>query len=225
MRALALSLPCALLALAGCTTPNSIKLPTQRVTVGDFVQQVKHELSVFDERKAKLGPVASKCGPHFDLTPIKATVVMNVVVMQSTSGEASAEIPLGSATIGPNFAASSGITGTQAIKFSVYPKATAGLPSAPQSEKFVGTPIADALTAVYEGFKQGSGYAPCLSFGEIDKQENSVIFGVKIEQSRTFGGKVSIVVFSIGASHVNGQSNENTITIDFGLEGSALTIN
>ena len=224
MRTYMISLPYAVLSLAGCATPNTIKLPSQRVTVGDFVQQIKHELSVFEERKAALGPVASKCGPRFELIPLKATVDMNVAITQSTGGEASAEIPIGGATIGPNFSASSGITGTQQIKFSVYPKAIAGLPSAPQSDKFVGTPIADALTAVYAGFKQGSGYSPCLSFGEADKQENVITYGVKIEQSRTFGGKISIVIFSIGASNVNSKTNENTITIDFGLEGSALTV-
>jgi hypothetical protein len=211
---------------SGCATTKKIEFPAAPVTLGDFVQQIKHEVGAFEQEKAALGPPGS-CGQDFNLLTKKVTVTVATVNKSTTEANAGAEIPLGTGlSIGPSASASQTITGTQTVKFSVYPQPLSAGGSkqiAPPSPLFEGTPLKDALINLYKGFLANSDYQPCIRFGDPDKQDNTLDYGFKVEQSRTVGAKAKIFLFSLGASNKRERSIDNTLKVTFQLEGQAAT--
>ena len=221
MRNIALTL---VTSLAGCATTNQIKLPPNPITVADFVQQIKYEVGKFDQEKNALPQLATRCGKALEFTTEKVGVTLAIVLKNTTEASFGAEIPLGTGSIGPEISANRALTGSQTIAFTVYPKSISS-PSAvaPPSDKFEGTPIADALMAVYGGLRANSGYEPCVTFGTSDDQDNSIEYGFKVENSRTLGGKVKLFIFSLGASKARELAYDNTIKVNFKLSGAAMT--
>ena len=214
------------IALTGCATSRQVKFPPNPVMVGDFVQQIKHEIGLFQLRKKALPTYATKCGAALDVAAKKVGISVSVALKKTSDGSVSIELPLGTGSIGAAASANRTLSGTQTIAFSVYPESLSDANQlAPASPKFEGTPVTDALMAVYDGLRTNSAYEPCLTFGVPADQKNVVTYGFKVENSRTLGGKVKIFVFALGASQKEEHSNENTITVDFKLSGSAVTIN
>jgi len=214
-------LPTGLLLLS--TGASHIRLPSDPVTVSDFVQEIKHEVSEFERRKAETPPVTGKCAVDFNLVVRKLVVSMDVVLKRTSGATAGAEIPLGSGTLGASFGTSSAIAGSQNITFAVFPAERGITNPAPKSRKFEGTPIADALTTTYGALVTNSQYEPCVTFGGDKEQEaNKVKFGVKIERSTKAGATVKIVVFSLGATTQEDLSRENSMTAFFTLQGQAI---
>lgn len=206
--------------LASCATTNQVTLPPNPITVADFIQQIKFEVGKFDREKKALPSLETRCGKALEFIPEKVGVTLGIVLKNTTEGSFGAEIPLGTGSIGPEVSANRALTGSQTIAFTVYPQSISGDSAiAPPSEKFEGTPIADALMAVYAGLRANSGYEPCVTFGASDDQDNSIEYGFKVENSRTLGGKVKLFVFSIGASNARELAYENTIKVNFRLSG------
>ena len=197
------------------------------MTVADLVQQTKFEMAEFQQRKAKIGDIAKgRCANKLDIELKGVTITINSAFARSTTGEFSAEIPLGTGSIGPNFSASNGVSGTQTLTFSLYgsqpvPGVTPN--PAPRNAKFEGTPIADALESVYRSLANNSDYTPCVNFGSPDDQDNSAEMGMKFEAAHSAGATIKIVVFSIGGGKQSSRSTENTLKAHFVLSGTAIT--
>lgn len=224
MRALAPFVVCTM--LTGCAGRDRVEFPSHPVTLGDFIQQIKHEVGAFEQQKAA-HPAQGHCANQFDLVTSAVTASVATVNRRKQSGEVSAEIPLGVGSLGPNVSGSQTITGSQTISFTVLPQETeveaAKMKVAPASAKFEGTPLQDALLALYRGFADNSDYDPCLAFGDVEEQQNTIDYGFKIEQSRTVGGKVKLYLFALGASDERNNSIENKLKVKFTLKGVSVT--
>lgn len=203
------------------------KDPPKPVTVEDVLKQIKQEVAdynayasrnpiVLDQRS----PTACKGDVRFSISSIAVSLATSTE--RSTTGNASAEVPLGPVTLSGSGGRSSSRKNSQTLKFKFLP--------AEGAKGGIGTwsndvPI-QGLTAVLANLRtsmaKASELEPCFTFPPLDKQENSIEFGFTVTRGGSGGFKLSFLFFTIGAEKKKTDQSINTITVAFKAEGSAL---
>lgn len=87
--------------LGGCLTTNTVKFPKDAVTVADLLQEVKHEVGEYARSEKHDTRFSGVCGKDQAITIKSVKITMTTATTGGGSVDASAEIPIGGATIGP----------------------------------------------------------------------------------------------------------------------------
>lgn len=190
------------------------------------MRQIKHDLAQYAAYEASLAdmePLPTACRGEVNFKVTSVAVALTTVIEVSSSGEAAAEIPIGGITLGPSGSYGRTRNSSQTISFTVVP-----VPDEGSAAAAVVPPEPGSFYAVLRGLRESllkaSDTRPCLSFPEADKQENSIEFGFTVTRDRSAGGKISFLIFSLGAERKSSQAVGNTVTVSFVADGSPIFI-
>lgn len=219
---------CLSLILAGCATvPQNEGAPA---TVFDVVKKIKEDLYVYqnyDALAASAKPLDNDCRGAVSFSISNVKVVLTTQTVNTTSGNASATLPVGSGTFGPSFSGSHEVKGTQTITFSLYPKEIEIKESKdakrPEAINASSNPIAAGLQQLRDGLLDASHIPPCVSLipppgddGKPSKDDGGTYtFGFAIINQNQAGANIKFVIFSLGTSTTSQRQAGNTITVSF----------
>ncbi|MFZ5747561.1 MAG: hypothetical protein ACOY45_07860 [Pseudomonadota bacterium] len=205
--------------------PRSISFET-------LVRQIKHDIGSYIvqhqddvEIKASEKPCAGQV--NFAISKVKLTVT--TTIDQSSSGNVGLKVPLDLLTISPSGSGSRGLSNSVTTSLAIFP-ITAGpdavvedaaiaaqvlkqAPTAPA--EFMGTPICDALNQLRADLIRTADVPPCFNFGEGDQRENSVKWAFTVTEKRQAGGKLELLLFSIGSEASQTRSFANVVETSF----------
>lgn len=214
---------------ACCSLPQNEGSPAQ---VADVVGKIKADLKVYqayDAAAASVVPLDNACqasvGFYIDNVKVSLTTQTDV----TTSGTASATLPVGSGTFGPSLTlgASQETKGTQTLTFTLYPKVVPAFNAKQVVPKAIDAnlyPIAASLQSLRNGLLEASQKEPCISLTPISgldgKQATAdpggtYAFGFTVINNASAGGTLKFVVFSLGATNTVQRQAGNTITVTF----------
>ncbi|MES2290250.1 MAG: trypco2 family protein [Pseudomonadota bacterium] len=168
----------------------------------DYESSVSNDAALPNECKGKI---------NFHVRSVSVTLATKTSV--SSNGEASIELPVGGFTLGASGKGTTGRESTQAVTFKLEPKPSQSrLTSAP-------VPTAGSFYAVLRGLRESllrsSDVKPCFGFPAIEDQENKIEFGFTVTRDQTMGGKISFLIFTLGAERTKSQSAGNIVVVDF----------
>lgn len=190
------------------------------------MRRIKQDLAQYAAYEAStsgLDPLPSVCRGQINFRVTAVTVALTTVTEVSSSGEAGAEIPIGGITLGPSASYGRTRNSSQTISFTVEPKPDEGLAGAAVVPPEPGSFYA-VLRGLRESLLKASDTKPCLRFPAADKQENSIEFGFTVTRDWSAGGKISFLIFSLGAERKSSQAVGNTVTVNFVAEGDGVFI-
>lgn len=219
---------CVTLILAGCAAvPQNEGVPA---TVSDVVKKIKQDLAVYqgyDADAASAKPRDNPCegAVSFNISSVK--IALTTQTDDTTSGNASATLPVGSGTFGPSFSGSHEVKGTQTTTFTLYPKeieikkSNNAKPPKPIDASLY--PIAAGLQQLRDGLLDASQIRPCVSLippsGDDGKPSNddggTYTFGFAVINQNQGGANIKFVLFSLGATTTSQRQAANTITVAF----------
>lgn len=158
----------------------------------------------------------------FTLTRVKLTVA--TTVEQKASGSAGLEVPIGVVTVAPAGSISRLRSSSLTTTLDIYPTYNEDfevMDSAPAATpEFVGHPITDTLEALRSDLIKTADTKPCFNFGVEETQKgNSVKLGFAVTRTAGTGGKLKILIFSLGAETSVSRNVANTIEVFFVSKG------
>ena len=179
-------------------------------------ERATYAAAVQEGRARPPGP-NQRCLGQVSFTISKVRLVATTTAESRLSGSAGLQVPIGLVTLSPSMSASSSRNQTLATTLDMYPMAGQRLDSAPPPvAEFEGTPIADTLDALARDLSRTADTPPCFEFGrETDQKANGVKWGFTVTRSQTVGGKLSLLIFSLGAEGTSTRSVANTIEVNF----------
>lgn len=204
--------------------------------VADVVDRIKADIGAYqayDAIASAATPLNNECHGAVGFYIDNVKVVLTTQTDDTTSGTASAMLPVGSGTFGPSLGSSHETKGTQTLTFTLYPKVPstpkAVLPTPPPIDASL-YPIAASLQRLRDGLLEASQRGPCVSLvpigadGQPAKDSDgkpvkddggSYAFGFTVINQASAGATLKFVVFSLGATNTAQRQAANTITATF----------
>jgi len=218
---------CALM-LSGCVTTQ--EYAGEPVRLDDLIRQIKSDMGQYNAyaaAHANDAPLNTACGGKVDLA-IKAITVSVTTAAKITEGAtAGAEVmPFPFLKAGASVGAGREYGNSQVLTFTVVPADAATAQAAAGStatlqETRPPSQLYSVLTNLRESLLKASDTTPCLRFPKED-QDNSVEFGFVASYSRTAGGAINLLVFSLGATRTKERTAAHTIKVAFEGLGSSI---
>lgn len=217
------------LILAGCctTVPKNEGMPA---TVSDVVKKIKQDLAIYqkyDADAASAKPLDNICHGAVSFSISNVKIALTTQTDDTTSGNASATLPVGSGIFGPSFSGSKEVKGSQTTTFSLYPKEIEIMASKdaepPKPIDANLYPIAAGLQQLRDGLLDASQISPCVSLtpppgddGKPAKDDGGTYtFGFAVINQDQGGANIKFVLFSLGATTTSQRQAANTITVTF----------
>jgi hypothetical protein len=209
--------------LGGCTSMSDAR-PRANLTVPaeDVIRTIKKDLdnyARYEVSTAADAPLPNACRGQVNLHVAAVTVSLTTLTERSQSGEVGVEVPIGGIALGASGSGSKTRTNSQALTFTLVPAVNAASvapPPEPEAGSFYGV-----LRGLRESLLRASDTTPCLRFPD-DKQDNTIEFGFTVTKEQGMGGKISFLIFSLGAERKSSEAVGNTITVSFVGEGQSM---
>jgi Trypsin-co-occurring domain 2 len=217
--------PIFVVATTALLLPNSTAFaksqPTVPITVEEVIQQIKSDLVRYNQYAADTKrdqPINDDCKSNITITISSIGVNLATVTERSSSGSASAEVPIGPIKLGGSGGMSKTNKQSQTLKFKFEP--------VPDNSEVLSSVAGDGgfaqvLINLRKSLLNSGGLKPCLTFPPLDKQDNSIEFGFNVARGSSSGAKISFLIFSLGGERKKKQEETNSITVSFKLEGRA----
>jgi hypothetical protein len=222
------------LIVSGCVTTREAGGTGRLISLESLVRHIKHDVGTYMARHpVRAGPApaadpdpARPCGGQAEFTIQKVKLTVTATSEQSAGVTGGLSVPIGLLTAGATGGGSRARSDTMTISLTIWPVAdqeplTAAPPASPD---FEGTPIADALERLHRDLVATADTRPCFDFGkEGDTKDNFVRWGFTVTEKANAGGKLSLLIFSIGAEASTSRVYANTVEATFAGRGVFFT--
>lgn len=180
-----------------------------------------NDYSLYEASVANDAALPNACKGKINFHVSSVSIQLETKTSVTTSGNASVELPVGGAKLGGSGSASNAEASTQTVSFKLEPKAAqVGLANVP-------APKAGSFYAVLRGLREAllkaSDAEPCFTFPK-EKQENTIKFGFTVTEDKSAGGKISFLIFSLGAERKDSNAYGNTVTVAFVADPGAAVL-
>lgn len=217
MRAVQFTFLCSVSLLGGCATltKGGAGKPDGTAPAEAVIREVKQDLGSYFAYQAQAAQAPAQqnpCGGKVNFNVTAVTVNLTTVTKITNEGTAEAEVPIGGVTLGPSGSYSRSGKSSQSLSFTLVPadNVAAGDLRSPRPNSF------DAvLRSLRESMLRASDTPPCFKFPDPKDQDNSIEFGFTVTRDSSAGGKISFLIFSLGATHSRSREAAHTVTVKF----------
>lgn len=166
-----------------------------------------------------------KCTGQIDFKVEKVKLTVLTEVENKGGANASLQVPLNIATANVGASGSLSRKGSLTTSFEIAPdfdqKIEGPLVPVPQ---FSGLPISSTLEALRSDLIATADVEPCFNFKVQDAGANSIKWGFTVTKATGGNGKVTFVLFSLGAEASTTSAVTNTIEVTFQASGGSAEI-
>lgn len=200
---------------AGCETIGPEAVPEPPISAEVVLRQIKQDLDSYFAYEAEIAaePAGQGCSRRLNFHVDRVTISLTTLTGFTSDGEVKAEIPAGMSGGGALRSLSRTGRSSQTLTFTVFPHRLGATPGAVRPAR------PDSFDAVLRSLRQSMLAAndtpPCLFFPPVEEQDNSIAFGFGVTRAGTTGGRISFLIFSLGAQRGSRQEAAHTVTVRF----------
>jgi hypothetical protein len=218
--------------LSACAGFPNKQAPMQTVPLESLVRQMKHDIGsyIYEHQNDPLfQPTGRPCGGQADFAIQKVKMTVTATLDRTFSANAGLQVPINLVTLEASGSRARTIGNTVTLNLEIWP-ITAGEDAEfedetaaaqrltaipPPSPDFSGTPIRDALNQLRRDLIATADTPPCFNFGEGEQKGNVVKWGFSLTNKAQSGGKLSLLIFSVGAESSATHTFANSIEATF----------